>query len=228
MSAYVELLKSTRAEIVRLLKQRGDLTAADLAGELSISAVAVRRHLEWLEHQGLVSHAVRRDERSERGRPHHVYSLTEQGDGLFPDRSARFACDLLGEVERAFGADALRRLLAEQTDETIRGLRQELAGLPFEERVRALAARFNELGYVTEVVPLGGDAFKVVEHNCPTRGVAERFPVICAEELRVYEEVAGARVTRDCRIADGGKTCVYRLEPAGARSLPVIRASGGN
>ena len=230
MSAYVELLKSTRAEIVNLLKRRGDLTASELAGALRISAVAVRRHLDQLEQQVLVRHAARPSEPCERGRPQHVYSLTEQGDGLFPDRSARFACDLLGQVEQAFGGEALRALLATQTDVTIAALREELRGLDFEERVRALAARFNDLGFVTEVLPVGDGSFRVIEHNCPTRGVAERFPVVCEEELRVYEEVAGARVYRDCRIAEGGKTCEYRLEPdagaASSRRLPVLRAAG--
>jgi predicted ArsR family transcriptional regulator len=152
-----------------------------------------------------------------------VFTLTEQGDGLFPDQSASFACDLLEQVEQRFGAEALARLLEERTDTTIASLKSEYEGLSFEQRVAALASRFNDLGFATEVVALDDGAMRVIEHNCPTRGVAERFPMVCHEELRLYEEVAGARVSRDCRIIEGGKTCEYRLEPMnGTRSLPIL------
>jgi predicted ArsR family transcriptional regulator len=226
--ASIELLRTTRAGIVNLLKRRGGLTAAALAGELKISAVAVRRHLEQLEERGLVRHSV---QPCDRGRPRHLYALTQEADGLFPDRSSAFARDLLEQVLQSFGSGAVDRLLAGRSDRLIAALRSELEGLSFADRVLALAERFNELGYVTEVEPLEDGSFRLVEHNCPTRELAERFPQLCTEELRVYREVAGGQVYRECRITNGGTSCGYRIvpyeTPAGGRQLPVLQLGGG-
>lgn len=210
-----------RAEIVNLLKRRGGLSADLLACELRISKVAVRRHLELLEERGLVRHGA---ERCERGRPRHIYSLTANGDGLFPDTSSQFACSLLEQIGASLGEEAVERILSDRTDTVIQSLRAELEGLPFEDRVLALAKRFNEMGYVADVSRLDDGSFRVVEHNCPTREIAAKFPRVCEEELRIFSEVAGARVYRDCRISAGGSTCEYRIAPQSGtgRQLPIL------
>ena len=228
MSAYIELLKGTRAEIVNLLKRQGSMTVDALALELSISKVAVRRHLEQLEEQSFICHFA---ERCERGRPRYVYSLTPVGNGLFPDTSSAFACDILDEVGRTFGDGAVNGLLANQATALIESLKHELTGLDFDARVRAIARTFNDRGYETDLERLEDGSYRIVEHNCPIRGVAERFPQVCFEELRIYGEVTGGTVQKgDCRIATGGVACEYRIVPApnpGARPLPVVQPTLG-
>ena len=228
MSAYIELLKATRAEIINLLKRQGSMSVDALAGELAISKVAVRRHLEQLEEQGFVLHCA---ERCERGRPRYLYSLTPEGNGLFPDTSSAFACDLLDEVVRTFGEGAVGSLFANQATALIESLNRDLDGSDFDTRVRAIADLYNERGYVADLERLEDGSYRIVEHNCPIRGVAERFPQVCFEELRVYAEVTGARVEKgDCRIASGGVACEYRIVPQanpGSRALPVVQFIDG-
>ena len=148
MLTYIELLKSTRAEIVNLLKRQGTMSVESLASELEISKVAVRRHLDQLEDQGFIGHS---SERCERGRPRFVYSLTDEGDGLFPDRSADFACDLLSQLGRRHGNEAIDSLLMDQADANIQSLRVDVEGLDFDARVQAVVDQFNERGYVAEI-----------------------------------------------------------------------------
>jgi predicted ArsR family transcriptional regulator len=224
-TASLQLLTEKRAEIVNLLKRRGGLSAGTLATELRISTVAVRRHLEQLESRGIVTHVL---EQGERGRPGFRYQLTTNGDGLFPDTTPAFACDLLAEAELAFGVGAVTRLLAGRADRVIADLQSEFAQLPFEERVVALARRFNDMGFVADVQKLDDGTLVVVEHNCPTREVAERFPQLCEEELRVYTEVTGGYVYRACRLADGGSSCEYRIVRTenAPRRLPVLVLDG--
>jgi predicted ArsR family transcriptional regulator len=222
---HLDLLTEPRAEIINLLKRRGPLSADTFAGELGISKVAVRRHLERLEIKGLVTHSA---ERCERGRPRHVYRLTATGDGLFPDTSASFACSLLEQVSRTFGSGAVDRLLTERTDLLISLLRDELRDLDFDARIRALARYFNDCGYVTEIVTSDDGAYVVIEHNCPTYEVAERYPKLCEEELRLYASVSGADVHRNCRRTTGADRCEYRIVPVtNRRSLPVLGDVGG-
>lgn len=228
MSAYIELLKGTRAEIVNLLKRQGSLGVEALAAELSISKVAVRRHLEQLEEQGFICHCA---ERCERGRPRYLYSLTSEGNGLFPDTSSAFACDILDEVGRTFGDTAVGSLLANQASALIETLEREVDGLDFDARVHAIARTFNDRGYETDLERLDDGSYRIVEHNCPILSVAERFPQVCYEELRVYGEITGGTVHKgDCRIATGGVACIYRIVPAsipGARALPVVQSLPG-
>ena len=227
MSGYIDLLKATRAEIVHLLKRQGGMGVDALATELAISKVAVRRHLDQLEEQGFVCHCA---ERCDRGRPRYVYSLTNEGDGLFPDNSSEFACDLLHQLEQSFGTGSVERLLGQQASSLIDELRHQLDGLDFDERVAAIAAWFNDRGYVTDLTRLEDGSYRVVEHNCPIREVAERFPRVCAEELRVYSEVIGATVKKaSCCIALGGAACEYRIVPVetGGRPLPVLSVAEG-
>ncbi len=226
MSMYIDLLKSTRAEIVNLLKRQGTMSVETLATELEISKVAVRRHLDQLEDQGFIGHS---SERCERGRPRFVYSLTNEGDGLFPDRSADFACDILSQIGRRHGPEAVDALLADQANATIESLRRDVDGLDFDGRVEAVVKQFNERGYVADVERLADGSYRIVEHNCPIRDVAEQHPQVCREELRVYREVTGGIVLKTCcMIANDARSCEYRIVPtetgrgmSGGRSLPI-------
>ena len=55
-----KLLKASRALIVDLLKTRGPMSADELAVELKISDVSIRRHLETLQEAGVVKFEVER------------------------------------------------------------------------------------------------------------------------------------------------------------------------
>ena len=114
----------------------------------------------------------------------------------------------------------------------IEALRTRVEGLPFEERVRAVAREFNERGYFTDVEPLDDGSFRVVEHNCPIREVAERFPKVCNEELRIYGEVTGGHIALGgCRIVNGSTSCEYRVVPdadPNGRHLPIISCAAGS
>jgi predicted ArsR family transcriptional regulator len=49
------------------------------------------------------------------------------------------------------------------------------------------------------------------QRNCPTEIVAVAYPQVCDEELRVYREVLGCEIVRECRIADGERKCEFRI-----------------
>src|SRR3989304_4520466 len=60
VSTVSEARPSARATILQLLKQSKGLTAQELAAVLTISPVAVRKHLDTLQQEGLVCVALRR------------------------------------------------------------------------------------------------------------------------------------------------------------------------
>src|SRR5262245_56707782 len=99
----------TRRAIVHLLKQEGPMNAAQLAEQLDLSAMAVRRHLYALQAERLVTYE---DEPRPVGRPAKLWRLTPAADHLFQEGYAELALSLIGSISKTFGEAGLERLLA--------------------------------------------------------------------------------------------------------------------
>src|SRR3982074_1707434 len=80
--------RSTRMEVLELLRRKGRCRAEASASALRVTPNAVRQHLTTLERDGLV---VSHPERSGRGRPALLFSLTERADSVFPKRYGQLA-----------------------------------------------------------------------------------------------------------------------------------------
>src|SRR5438270_5606206 len=96
--------RSTRMEVLELLRRRGRSSAETIANDLGVTPNAVRQHLTNLERDGLV---VSQPERSGRGRPSLLFALTERADSAFPKRSGRLATRVLQAVQQMGGPGAL-------------------------------------------------------------------------------------------------------------------------
>lgn len=214
------ILKASRCAIIELLKINGAMGAEQLARELDVSKVCVRRHLSLLESDGLIRYE---QERRERGRPRYLYRLTDKAACLFPRSYDEFAKDVLAQVQKSFGEKGVLKVLSGRADEMIQQLSLEFKGLNFDERVRRLAEVVSEKGYLAEVRRLKDGSYRLRQRNCPTESVAVSHPQVCQEELRVYRESLGCEVRRECRIADGAQMCEYRILPPVKRALRVLQ-----
>jgi DeoR family suf operon transcriptional repressor len=85
-------MKSTKDQILSLLKLNGSMTILELARELEITEMAVRRHIQTLERDKLILSDVKKQTL---GRPSKVYQLAEQGEDLFPKKYKEFSIELL-------------------------------------------------------------------------------------------------------------------------------------
>src|SRR5206468_10660019 len=91
---------AARSRILHLLKRTGGLSAGELAKELRVTAVAVRKQLGALEAEALV---VTRSRPGARGRPSTVYLVSETGDAHFPQAYNRLVVDLLQDLSALEG-----------------------------------------------------------------------------------------------------------------------------
>lgn len=198
----------TRAQILTLLRRRGQMTAAELSDALGIGAVGVRQHLALLDRDGLV-HAcgVRRGV----GRPSHLYTLTIKSEALFPKRYDRLALDALAFVEAQGGEMAIDQLFAERRRKLTAQYAPRLAGKHRADQVAELAAILTEQGYMCEWEQLPDGGFAVIEHNCPVDCVARDYPQSCEHELKLYEDVLGVALVREETLSEGGSCCRYRI-----------------
>jgi len=210
VAAVENILKQSRSAIIDLLKVNGAMSVEQLAQTLEVSKVCVRRHLGLLESDGLVAFE---EERHERGRPRFIYHLTEKAGCLFPQIYDEFAKEVLAHLQRHFGVEALQRVLRSRADELIGQLKEKLSGQNFDERVKSLTKAINAKGYLADARRMKDGSYRLRQRNCPTESVAVAYPQVCEEELRVYREVLGCEVVRECRIADGERKCDFRIAP---------------
>ncbi|TMC96745.1 MAG: winged helix-turn-helix transcriptional regulator [Chloroflexi bacterium] len=101
--------RSTRMEVLELLRRKGHASAETIATDLGVTPNAVRQHLTNLERDGFV---VSHPERRRRGRPSLLFSLTERADSVFPKRYGQLASMVLQEVQEMGGPDALDEVFA--------------------------------------------------------------------------------------------------------------------
>ena len=101
-------LGDTKRRIVDRLK-RAESTPGELAAALGLTEAAVRQHLDALATNGLVTAATRPP--AGRGRPAHVWALTDLARDLFPDHHDDLTVDLLDAVRRALGEDGLAAVI---------------------------------------------------------------------------------------------------------------------
>ncbi len=197
--------KGLRAEILLALKRTQPLTAKQLAHQLGVSVNAIRHHLKELEAEALIAYG--REQRGV-GAPTFAYRLSPDGEDLFPRAYEETLTQLLQRVAQQGGRQAAVGLFEDHYRDLTHQLQAELAGAAASERLDLVARLMNEQGYMAEWQEAAG-TFRLSEHNCAIRAVAERFPEVCAAEERFLRDVLGAAVERRAHIASGCNACEY-------------------
>src|SRR6266496_4535708 len=136
----------TRERILVSLRRHGGRTAPQLADELTLSAVGVRRHLTAMERDGLVGASRAEPGTQATGRPATVYRLTDAGLERFPRRYDQLAHEALSFLD-ADGGARLRQFLAWRNDRLAASYADRVTGETTEERAHALAEALNEQGF---------------------------------------------------------------------------------
>jgi predicted ArsR family transcriptional regulator len=207
-AAVGDQLQPTRRKIILALKQRGGMTAAELAELLGITSMGVRRHLTMLERDHLVRfELVQRG----KGRPSYVYMLSSEADDLFPKNYAALANELLGYLAADDG-DQVIQLFDQRAQRRVRQAKARLDGKPLGDRVAGLAAILHDEGYLAEWEQLDGDTYRLSEYNCAVHDVAQQFRAACGSELTFLQAVLpDAEVTREQHMMGGDLMCAYRI-----------------
>jgi DeoR family transcriptional regulator, suf operon transcriptional repressor len=211
--------KGLRGDILVALKRAQPLSASDLARQLAVSPNAVRHHLKELEAESLITFG--REQRGV-GAPTYAYRLARAGEALFPQAYEETLTQLLEHVAAKDGRHAAVELFEERYRELTRRVLAELEGADPRERLALVTRLLSEQGYMAEWAAgsgaggaggagEAGEAFRLAEHNCAIRAVAERFPEVCAAEQRFLEDVLGAAVERRAHIPAGCNACEYAI-----------------
>jgi DeoR family suf operon transcriptional repressor len=206
----VSRLPVKRRELLVTLKRLGQARAEELAAELDVSVSAVRQVLGALEGQGLVRHG---EARLERGRPKHVFELTDAGDSLFPRRYGDLTNEVLGYISER-DPSLLDELFERRRLRRIEGARARLPQTGFAERVAELARILDEDGYLADFAALADGSYLITEHNCAILDVARRYGHACSSEISFLREaMPDASIDRVLHIIEGAHVCAYSVKP---------------
>ncbi|WP_409345511.1 helix-turn-helix transcriptional regulator [Paenibacillus sp. MBLB4367] len=203
---------STRKVLLNMMKTRGPLSVGDMAKELGITEMAVRRHLNTLERDGLIETKL---SRQAMGRPTHLYSLTSLADDLFPKNYHHLTLDLLGELEAEEGTDLVGRLFERRKEKLFAKYGERMKGKELPERVAELADIQNTNGYMVQLEQQDEENYVLTEFNCPIAQVAGQYNEACQCELTLFEKLLGADVERTECLTKGGSKCTYVIRKAG-------------
>jgi len=201
------MASETRETILRTMRARGHCTVKELAEAAGISPVSVRHHLASLQAEGLIAleevrHGV--------GRPHHVFSLTEEAHELFPTRYFRLTNRLLGEIKELMPVGSVEGLLTGVADAMAGDYANQLQGLPLEKRLRRLVELLDEEGFGAEL-ERRGDEVVIHELSCPYYQIGQAHPEVCMIDQTFIAQALSLPVERVRCVLDGDAHCAFSV-----------------
>ncbi|EOV9528309.1 helix-turn-helix transcriptional regulator [Bacillus cytotoxicus] len=203
--------RTTKEEIVQLLKINGEHTVAELAKSLDITEMAVRRHLSKLEKEQLIDSKM---VRQHVGRPTYLYGLSKKGEDTFPKEYKQFAIDMLKDLASSGNEELLRQILKARTNRMKEHLQKRVNGkgnLAY--KLQEVAAIQEKNGYMVQVEQEDEQSFILKKQNCPLMAIAEKFPQLCEDEKDMYKQLfSEADVRILTNMCDGDCNCSYQIQ----------------
>lgn len=228
MATTTELLRSeieaSDVGLVDFLRTSGPQGVTEIAAAMKVTATAVRQRLVRLQALGDVERATHR---SGRGRPTHLYSLTQQGRRRAGSNFTDLAMVLWEELRTIENAEVRRGLLSRLSKRMAGMYQQELGGQfdpdqPLADRMESVAELFKkrkvpfEVRLKTVASLNGEEVFGEVQlpmleaQACPYPDLAEHDRGICSLEKMVFSELLGSSVKlATCRL-DGDNCCTFQ------------------
>jgi predicted ArsR family transcriptional regulator len=198
----------TRDAVVHHLLSAGPSTTACLAAALGLSAAGVRRHLDALVDEGLVtSRGAGVAGRRSRGRPARIYLLTDAGRQGLAHSYDQLAGDALDYLQTQLGPRAVADFARRRAEAVVAPVRSQIeAAATLRAKTAVLASALTGAGFAATVEPVRSGQ-QLCQHHCPVAHVATRYPQLCEEELAAMTEVLGTYAQRLATIARGDSFC---------------------
>jgi predicted ArsR family transcriptional regulator len=200
--------RETRWLILQEVNRKGRAGVEELARSLLVRPATIHHHLPKLEREGLIRTQAERHGR--RGRPRLVCSLTEQGQALFPQGYRWFADELLQAIAALDGPEKVALVFQQVGDRLSARYRPRTDSKDAQDRVQEVAKILTELGFDAAAIPVE-HGFCLCDRNCPVLKIAERYPQLCAMELRLITTLLGKDVQRTEYRLDGAPVCTHRV-----------------
>ena len=200
--------RSTRMEVLELLRRKGHASAETIASDLGVTPNAVRQHLTNLERDGFVTN---QPERRARGRPSLLFSLTERADSVFPKRYGQLATMVLQEVREMGGEEALDEVFGRVAARHASAIERDLEGLDFDQKLSRVVAWIGRAGTLAEQTEVE-EGVQITIHNCPFRNTALKFPQVCTITPQLISRLLDTAVSQSDSIHRRDPYCSFVVQ----------------
>lgn len=202
-------VQPTRYRILEILKEKSDVTVAELARLLDMAPVSVRHHLDVLQGENLIwTPRVRRG--GTVGRPRQIYALTDAARDYFPNNHQTLALTMLEELKDVLPPAELDKMFQRMADK-MAGEAEPVAGeAGMEERLDHAIDFLNGHGYLARWEKQE-DVFLLYTLNCPYAGISEQHRELCRMDQRLIGQLLGETPQPVSRLSEGGCRCAYQL-----------------
>jgi predicted ArsR family transcriptional regulator len=213
-------VKGTRAEIVELLRDRGELTVQGLIEHLPLAPAAIRRHLDILVGEGNVEY---RSVKQSTGRPYYAYRLSERAREQFSTGYPRLMERLILETAALDTATVAEGHLLETvfdrvSDRLVAEHGGQIHGKTLGERVESVTSALREEG-ILATWSRQADGYHLYNTTCPHyRAARASSGICCSSERRAIALLLDTEVEQINRIAEGRALCEYIVPERGLRT----------
>jgi predicted ArsR family transcriptional regulator len=198
----------TREALLTHIVDHGGATIAELRAALALSDASVRRHVDRLQLDGLLT---ANEIRQSTGRPYRRYRATDAGVSRQRDRSAALAARLLSQIKlgRHKESDVARGL----ADEIVAEHRSEVQATDPGQRIEETVAVLRTEGILDgwEATESG---YTLRNHACPYRSAAVQSDCLCESDRLTIESLLGASVKQVASVVHGDAACEYHVDIA--------------
>jgi predicted ArsR family transcriptional regulator len=212
---------NTRDVILRALKTSNQAKVEELADAANISPVTVRHHLNAMQADNLIEvSSVRRKV----GRPYYVYSLSESGHELFPQKYIRFTDRLLDELKERLPAETIAQLFNGIVQNIIEEHRGQFETLPFEKRLDFVISLLADEGFMATWEQANGE-YKLTEFSCPYSSLVDRHSEICGLDQKLIVHILQRPIKQHSCMVAGDSCCQFTFSADG---VAASDEEGGN
>ncbi|NNE90467.1 MAG: HTH domain-containing protein [Verrucomicrobiales bacterium] len=194
--------------ILELVKQSTGVSVPELAEDLGMSYMGVKKHCVALEKLGYLD-TWRRPKQV--GRPEKLYRLTSKADVFFPGIGDDMVVSLL-EAARQIDPNAAEKLLFSYFQNLHESYRAKVKGNSVLDRATSLAKYRESLGYFSHCEYDPDEGLRILEYHNPLQALFDHFPTVERMELQIFERILSSPVERTVETASGLRR--YRFDIA--------------
>ena len=217
-----ETLQKTRNHILQLVQSRQGETVAGLARELGLAPATVRRHMDILQRDGLLTYE---EVRHGTGRPEHLFSLTDSGHEELPKNYDALLSELVSEMASLSEEETSGRSGEELVEFAFANVARRAAEPYIKEKgsdpIEALHQLLTDHDFAPEFEVMES-GIRITLNNCPFRSAVKDNPTICSFDTGLISGVLKSEARREACIRNGDQCCSYVVAdvriPVGGRS----------
>ena len=209
--------QSTRDLILHTLKAVAQSNIESLALAADVSPITVRHHLNALQADGLIEvESVRRKV----GRPFYVYSLTEKGNELFPQKYFSLTNRLLEELKDRLPPETVNEIFISLVERILEERAGEFENLSFEERLNYVIHLLGTEGFLARWEKMADGRYQIIEYSCPYISMGQQHTEVCTLDKQLMITVLGTPVEQHSCMLNGDDCCQFTM-PLWPSDIPV-------